>query len=76
MADVAPQVQDDFDLKEGSLVEVDIADREENQVGKFFCRVQSPLLVGHMSNGQGPLGICFFQKKLLAAPIGDRNLGT
>jgi len=31
MAEVAPQIQDDFDLGEGSLAELDLADREENK---------------------------------------------
>lgn len=31
MATVAPHIQDDFDMEEGALVELDIADRAENQ---------------------------------------------
>lgn len=38
MADVAPQVQGDFDLNEGSFVEVDIVDREETQVSPILSR--------------------------------------
>jgi hypothetical protein len=36
MAEVAPELQGSFDMDESSFVEVDIADREENQVG-FWC---------------------------------------
>ena len=32
MAEVAPHVQDDFDLAEGQLAEVELQDREENLV--------------------------------------------
>ena len=32
MAEVAPQVQDDFDLQEGVLAELELAERPENQV--------------------------------------------
>lgn len=32
MAEVAPQVQDDFDLQEGVLAELELQDRPENQV--------------------------------------------
>ncbi len=32
MGEVAPQIQDDFDLQEGVLAELELQDRPENQV--------------------------------------------
>lgn len=32
MAEVAPHIQDDFDIQEGVMQELDVADRPENQV--------------------------------------------
>lgn len=32
MAEVAPHIQDDFDMQDGALQELDVADRPENQV--------------------------------------------
>ncbi len=37
MAEVAPQVQDDFDLQEGVLAELELQDRPENQVPWHTC---------------------------------------
>lgn len=37
MAEVAPQVQDDFDLGEGGLAELDVAERQENQARPLHC---------------------------------------
>lgn len=32
MAEVAPHIQDDFDIQEGVMQELNVADRPENQV--------------------------------------------
>jgi hypothetical protein len=32
MAEVAPHIQDDFDIQEGVMQELDVADRPENKV--------------------------------------------
>ena len=43
-AEVAPHIQDDFDLQEGQLAEVELQDRQENLVRTmpFACIARAP----------------------------------
>lgn len=50
MAEVAPHVQDDFDLQEGQMAEVELQDREENLVRAPGFRAKGRDCVG----GAGP----------------------
>ncbi len=45
-AEVAPEIQDDFDIKENELTTLDVAERPENQVYRLSIYIHSNLMIG------------------------------
>ena len=60
-ADVAPHVQDDFDLEEGTLQDLDVKDNPDFLVGDLPCR-QAKAQEMSPANGDGGCGLDLYRR--------------